>query len=249
MAEPLFDDAARALRRQRALTRASAPFLAERVVEELVERLVPVRRRFATGLVTGCPPALHQAFQGAARTLNFADSVDALAGHREGSLDLLIIIGELDARDELPLLLKVARSRLRSGALLSGAMAGGHSLPALRASLHAADSTTGAFAARTHPRVEAGALAGLLGAAGFVEPVVDVDRVRLRYRSLRRLVDDLRDHAATNSLHSRPRQGFRKAQLAAAEQAFAALAEEGTTEERIEILHYAAWTSTAEISP
>jgi hypothetical protein len=241
MADPLFDDEARNQRRQRALARAPAPFLAERIIDDLLDRLAPIRQGFDRGLVTGCPPGLRSRLAGIAGQLQFADSFDALAMLEEASLDLLVVMGELDGRDELPLLLRIARTRVAPGGLFAGAFPGGQSLPALRSALHAADKAGGAFAPRTHPRIEASAFAGLLGTAGFAEPVVDIDRVRLRYRSLRRLVDDLRDHAATNALAARPRRSLGRAALYAAEQAVASAASGGATEEQIELIHFVAW--------
>jgi hypothetical protein len=241
MAEPLFDDATRELRRARALARDGEPFLAARIVEELCERLQPVRRTFARALVTGCPPALQPHLASVAPQTTFAESIDALAEHGEGSLDLLLVIGELDQRDELPLLLAIARTRMAPGGLLMGALPGGNNLPALRQALHAADKAGGSFAPRVHPRIEAGGFAGLLGAAGFAEPVVDIDRVRLRYRSLERLVGDLRDHGATNALRARSRKGLGRAGLEAARKAFADLATDGATEERVELLFFTGW--------
>ncbi|GAA4018161.1 hypothetical protein GCM10022280_16990 [Sphingomonas swuensis] len=241
MADPLFDDEARALRRRRAQARDGSPFLAERIVEEMVERLMPVRRNFRQALVTGCPTGLRPRLADVAEKVRFADQFDALAAEEEQGLDLLLTVGELDVLDELPLLLRIAWSRLAPSGLFAGAIVGGNSLPALRAALHAADRAVGGFAPRTHPRIEASAFAGLLGAAGFVDPVVDIDRVRLSYGSMSRLVADLRDHAATNILRSRPRQSMSRSAVAAAEQAFAARAEGGATEERIELIHFAAW--------
>jgi hypothetical protein len=107
--------------------------------------------------------------------------------------------------------------------------------------LHAADREAGAFAARSHPRIEPGALASLLGEAGLADAVVDVDRVTLRYRGLDRLIGDLRDHGGTNVLLARPRRGLGKAGLNAARAAFSAAADGGATEERVDILHFAAW--------
>jgi hypothetical protein len=79
-----------------------------------------------------------------------------------------------------------------------------------------------------------------LNQAGFVMPVVDVDRVQVSYPSLRRLHADLRAMGATNILEARSRRGFTKAALAAAVARFESGAD-GTTE-TFEILHFAAWT-------
>lgn len=235
MADPLFDERGRLQRRARALRRDPRPFLAERIARDWAERLAILARKPGRGLATGVPPALEEHLAGAAGTMRFASSFDALAEEEEGSLDLLLVMGELDARDDLPLLLRIARSRVAPGGLLMGALPGGQSLPALRRALHAADEGSG-FAARSHPRIEPGALAALLGAAGFVDPICDIDRVRLRYSSLARLVGDLRDHGATSSLRARPRRGLTRAARAAAEAAFPP-----GTEETVEIIHYAGW--------
>jgi len=123
---------------------------------------------------------------------------------------------------------------------LIGAIAGGNSLPALRASMIDAGRAQGRVVARTHPRVEASSLAGLLSAAGFSAPVVDVDRVTLRYSGLRSLVHDLRAMGANSVLADRPPQITRR-ELVAAANAFAKRGTDGRTEEQIEILHFLGW--------
>jgi N-formylglutamate amidohydrolase len=107
--------------------------------------------------------------------------------------------------------------------------------------MRAADAVSGIAAPHVHPRIEASAVAPLLAAAGFVRPVVDVDRVPVSYPSLDRLIDDLRRMAATNILCSRPRFIGRAAR-AAAERTFSSAAFNGRTVETFEILHFAAWT-------
>ncbi|UUR08785.1 SAM-dependent methyltransferase [Sphingomonas glaciei] len=242
MADILFDEPARRQRRQRALSRDPRPFLAERIIDEWLERLEPVSRRFGRVLVSGVPAALHPRLASVGELVRFADGIDALADEEATSLDLILVMGELDARDELPLLLRVIASRLAPDGLLAGAMPGGQSLPALRAALHAADREGGAFAARSHPRIEPGALAGLLAEAGLADAVVDIDRLTLRYRSFERLIGDLRDHGATNVLLARPRHGLGKSRREAARAAFAAQGDGTATTERIDMLHFAGWS-------
>lgn len=241
MAESLFDDGARIQRRRRALRREPRPFLAERIVGEWLERLAPISRRFEHVLITGVPPALCSPLERIGEQVLFHESIDAVADQAEASLDLILVMGELDLRDELPLLLRIIASRLAPGGLLAGALAGGQSLPALRSALHAADRESGAFPARSHPRIEPGALASLLGEAGLTDAVVDVDQVVVRYRSFERLIGDLRDHGATNVLRTRPRSGIGKAGLNAARAAFGGAGDGTATNERIDLLHYAAW--------
>jgi len=131
---------------------------------------------------------------------------------------------------------------LRPDSAFIGALAGGDSLAALRRAMLAADQLTGPAAARNHPRIAPATLAGLLAAAGFVMPVVDVDRVTLRYASFAALIHDLRKMGASNMLAERaaPR-GRHWAELAGA--AFAAAAVADRTEERIDLIHFVGWSA------
>jgi hypothetical protein len=100
----------------------------------------------------------------------------------------------------------------------------------------------GIAAPHVHPRIEPAALAALLSAAGFADPVVDLDPVRVSYRSLKGLVADLRRMAATNVMRARPRRPLSRAAFEAARNAFADSSHEGRTTEIFELLHFAAWT-------
>ena len=97
-------------------------------------------------------------------------------------------------------------------------------------------------APHVHPRIEAAALAPLLGRRGFTMPVVDVDRVPVSYEIVDRLVDDLRAIGATNILAAATPASQRKRTRAAAALAFASAGNDGRTIETFEILHFAAWT-------
>ncbi|MBA3667267.1 MAG: SAM-dependent methyltransferase, partial [Sphingomonas sp.] len=161
---------------------------------------------------------------------------------------LCLAVGTLDTVNDLPLALQLIRRSLRPDAPIFGALAGGNSLAALRAALIAADRPGGRIAMRTHPRIEARALAGLLSATGFAMPVVDVDRVRLTYARLADLVRDLRAVAATGQLVERPpplsRSAFNRAAAS-----FSGLGDGGRTEEVIEILHFLAWSPAIRQAP
>jgi SAM-dependent methyltransferase len=165
----------------------------------------------------------------------------------EGRYDLCVAIGTLDTVNDLPLALQLLRRSLRPDAPLIGAIAGGNTLPALRASLIEAGRAEGKVVARAHPRIEPASLAQLLGAAGFAMPVVDVDRVRLRYKDLAALVRDLRGMAATAVLAERP-PPLSKVGATQARNAFSALAIDGRTEEIVEILHFLAWNQQSRIA-
>jgi len=244
MAEMLFDPQALAARRARAERQGARTFLAERVIEELAERLTLVSRRFGRGLLVGCPdPALAAPLGRVAEQLLLAPGLDELPAFPPGSLDLLMVLGELDTADELPALLRVVRHLLAPEALFIGAFPGNDNLPVLRAAMLAADRAQGGgIAPRLHPRIAAAGFAGLLQDAGFDLPVVDVDRVRLRYRSFDDLVADLRGMGGSNALAGRSRRPLGRTALAAARAAFAAAGSDEGTIETIELVQFTAWT-------
>jgi len=161
-----------------------------------------------------------------------------------GAYDLVVAIGTLDSVNDLPAALQLIKDALRPDSLLIGAIVGGDSLPHLRAAMREADIAMGVASPHVHPRIEASALAALLSGAGFVMPVVDVDRVDVSYASLGRLVADLRAMAGTNLLSERDRQPLTRRAYAAACTAFAEAGDGNRTLERFEILHFACWTAS-----
>jgi hypothetical protein len=245
MADPLFDHRLLSLRRTRARRQGEQLFVAERAVEDLAERLALVRRPFGQGMVIGCPEPLQPRLASAAGQVAFEADLNGLAAAEPGTLDLLLVLGQLDTANDLQPTLHILRFLLAPGGLLAGVFPGHNSLPALRTALVEADRAVGTgFTARIHPRIEASAFAGLLQESGFVEPVVDLDRLRLRYRRLEDLVADLRGMAATNVLTGAKRP-LSRAAWQAARAAFAAAGDDGRTEETIELVHFAAWAPDA----
>lgn len=252
----LFDMKTRAHRRDRAARTSPELFLHERAFEDCLERLALVQRRFERALLIGCPDAGWPERLGvAAHSIDVRDPGPLFAERGrgetliedawlppEGVYDLVLAVGTLDTVNDLPLALRLIHHAMSANALFLGAMSGGDTVPQLRSAMRAADAVTGTAAPHVHPRIEAAALAPLLGDAGFVRPVVDVDRVRVSYRSFDRLIRDLRGMAATNMLLARPRFVARSARDAAA-QVFADAAVDGRTVETFEVLHFAAWTA------
>lgn len=256
MSANLFDPALRAMRRDRATRQGPEIFLYERVLGDCLDRIAMMQRKFARALIIGCPSAEH-----ASQLLQVADSVDrmdpgplfaAAAGGTTivedrweplpGAYDLLLNIGTLDTVNDLPRTLIASRFALAGDGLFIGAFAGGETLPQLRSAMRAADELAGSAVPHVHPRIEPSAFTGLLSAAGFERPVVDVDRVPVSYQALGRLVSDLRRMAATNMLSARSRAPLTRGQRSAAEASFAAAGQEGRTTEMFEIIHFAAWT-------
>lgn len=261
MPTELFDPGLRALRRDRAARRGVETFLYDRVFEDVGERLALVQRDFRDVLLLGCPnPQWAQWLRMRAGdgALIVIDPGGLFAAHASGrqssedvldvepaSQDLIIAIGTLDSANNVPDALLRLRFALRPEGLLIGAIAGGDSLPVLRSSMAAADKVTGSASAHVHPRIDPAGLTQLLTNAGFSLPVVDVDRVTVRYPSFDKLVADLRGMGTTNVLQERSRQLLGKSALAAAKAEFSRLADEdGKTSERFDILHFMGWAPT-----
>ena len=246
MTDEVFDQKAVALRRQRARQRGLETFLHERAFEDILERLALTNRRFGSALLVGSiDPAWPDRLRGFAETVELIEP-DELLTLEPISFDLCVTVGALDTVNDLRQALAVLRFALRPDGLCIGALSGGQTLPRLRASMRAADEELGSASPRAHPRVDPAALAGLLSDAGFAMPVVDVDRVKTSYRSLRDLVRDLRSMGATNSLAARSKAPLNRAAVAAAERNFIEDADGGRTVETFEILHFAGWAPAAQ---
>ena len=258
MSANLFDPALRAMRRDRAARQRPELFLYERVLGDCLDRIALMQRKFARALLIGCPSA-----DLADQLLQVADKVDRMdpgpvfAAAAEGTAivedswepqpgacDLLVSIGTLDTVNDLPRALIASRFALAGGGLFIGALSGGETLPQLRSAMRAADEIAGTAVPHVHPRIEPAAFTGLLSAAGFERPVVDIDRVPVSYPALARLISDLRRMGATNLLSARARVPLTRAQRLGAEASFAAAGQDGRTTEIFEIIHFAAWTPT-----
>ena len=244
------------MRRDRATRIGLEMFVAERVFEDCVERIALLNRRFQRALLIGCPDrSWIDALSRLTDAVEVRDPGPLLAARGDGSViledeweppagayDLVLAIGTLDTVNELPLALRLIRHATRPDGLFIGALAGGETLPRLRAAMRAADALSGTASPHVHPRIEPSALAPLLEDAGFIKPVVDVDRVQVAYRSLEQLVRDLRAMAATNLLSARSKP-LTRSERDAASRAFATGRDRERTLETFEIVHFAAWTA------
>lgn len=254
MPPELFDRNLRGLHRDRAARAGPDLFLLDRAFDECLDRLKDIDRPFDRALLLGCPSPSWPDRLGALAGAVDVNDPGTLFAEQAGGIrmdedrcdfgdrhyDLCIAIGTLDTVNDLPLALRLIGRALKPDAPLIGAIAGGNSLPSLRAALIEAGRYEGRVVARTHPRIDAATLAQLLGAAEFGMPVVDVDRVRLRYTGLDALVRDLRAMGATSVLAQRPPH-MTRFELQLARQAFLAMGNGERTEEMVEILHFLGW--------
>lgn len=235
----IFSPRRRAARLARARSRTARPdaarFLAEDMIEDTLERLAFLRHAPARALVLGdWTGTLADRLRAGGAEVAEPAALDLEAPHPAGGHDLIVVIGLLDAVNDLPGALIHLRAALAPGGLAMAHFVGGQSLPALRAAMLAAEPERPA--ARIHPLVDPRAAPALLQRAGWKDPVVDTHVLTVRYGALDRLVADLRDQGLGNAL-AKPAAPLGKTALARAREAFAARAEpDGKTAESFEIV-------------
>lgn len=235
----IFSTRRRAMRLARALARARQPdaarFIAEDMVEDTLERLAFLQHETAKALVLGdWTGEIGTALRAQGSTVTEPVDLDLEAPHPVSGYDLIVVLGLLDAVNDLPGALIHLRTALAPRGLVMAHFIGGQSLPTLRAAMFAAEPERPA--ARIHPLVDPRAAPGLLQRAGWKDPVVDTHTLKVRYSILDRLVADLRDQGLGNAL-AKPAGPLGKAALDRARAAFAALADaDGKTTETFEIV-------------
>jgi SAM-dependent methyltransferase len=228
----LFDRALLRVRRRRAAALGPATFLLDRVAGDLADRLAAVVRRFDVALDLGTPGEAVRAAVlrlGSVGTIiaagTFENSTARPAGPRviadeealpfgDATLDLVVSGMALQLVNDLPGALLQIRRALKPDGLLLAALLGGDTLTELRQSFAAAESEIeGGVSPRVAPFADLRDLGALLQRAGFALPVVDTDRLTVRYDSAFALMHDLRRMGATNALIDRRRTPLRRATL------------------------------------
>ena len=116
--------------------------------------------------------------------------------------------------NDLPGMLVQIRHALVADGLFLATLLGQESLHELRTSLLQADiETIGGATPHVAPFPELKDMGSLLQRAGFALPVVDQDRITVRYDSMFDLMQDLRKMGATNILYERSRKVMRRETL------------------------------------
>lgn len=132
----------------------------------------------------------------------------------DGSLDLIVSALALQSVNDLPGALAQIRRALKPDGLFLAALLGGETLTELRQSFAAAEAEIdGGVSPRVAPFADLRDLGALLQRAGFALPVVDTDRVTVRYATAFDLMRDLRGMGATNALTERRRVPMKRATL------------------------------------
>ena len=228
----IFDRSLLRARRRRAAALGAESFLIDRVADELAERLTAVLRNFERAVDLGTPTdAVRHALAASGKVgtviaaepaaaqldrtfLRVAADEEALP-FADASLDLVVSGLALQFVNDLPGTLIQIRRALKADGLLLAALIGGESLTELREAFGAAESEIeGGVSPRVAPFADVRDMGALLQRAGFALPVVDTDRLTVRYDSVFALMRDLRRMGATNALAERRRTPLKRATLA-----------------------------------
>ncbi|HEY1309895.1 MAG TPA: methyltransferase domain-containing protein [Pseudolabrys sp.] len=213
----IFDRNTLRLRQRRARALGPATFLLDRVASDMGERLAVVLRQFGRAADLGTPTRAVRRML--AESGKVGRIVDVMADEEalpfaNGSLDLVVSALALQFVNDLPGTLIQIRRALKPDGLLLAALIGGDSLTELREAFAQAETEIeGGVSPRVAPFADARALGALLQRAGFALPVVDSDRLTVRYRTVLDLMRDLRRMGATNVLTERRRTPLRRKTL------------------------------------
>lgn len=231
---------------RRALVRQSrndaARYVLDDMVEDVLERLEFMRLRPARALIVGdwtgtLAPSL--AGMGTKVVEHDVRSLDEEQPVESGPFDLIVNLASLDRVNDLPGALLHLRNALDEGGILVASIVGAGSLANLRRAMIAAEPERPA--ARMHPLVDNQAASALMQRALFKRQVVDSRTLIVAFRSLDRVVGDLRDQALGSSLGTMP-PPLSKAALQRARSSFLETANENNRVlENFEILTLTGW--------
>ncbi|WP_313958476.1 methyltransferase domain-containing protein [Novosphingobium sp. 9] len=242
----IFSPTRRLALRNRALRLQQAPdaprFLIEDMIEDVLDRLAFLRlepkRALVIGDFTGDLARQLRARGAEVIEAEPSQGFDEEQPYPFEGFDLIASLGTLDTLNDLPGALVHMRRALAPGGLMMASFLSAGSVPVLREAMLAADGERPA--ARLHPTVDVRSGGQLLQRTLYADPVIDHRAVHVSYRSLPRLVQDLRALGATSVLADRgPVLG--KAAYARAAEVFAAAGEDGRTTEIFEILTLSGW--------
>jgi SAM-dependent methyltransferase len=227
----IFDRRLLRVRRRRARALGPATFLLDHAATEMAERLSAVLRQFEIAVDLGASSdAVWHALAASGKIGTIVAAATDAAGLKksvlrivadeealpfaDASLDLVVSLLNLQFVNDLPGTLIQVRRALKPDGLFMAAMVGGESLNELRAAFADAESEVeGGLSPRVAPFADVRELGALLQRAGLALPVVDSERLTVRYDSVLALMHDLRHMGATNVLRERRRRPLKRATL------------------------------------
>lgn len=227
----IFDRALLRRRLLRAMSKGAPDFLLTRAADDLLDRLLTVKRAFPRSLDLGAPSEdFAQAIVNSGRAAPLRASRyggDVFADEEAPpfapeSFDLIVCGMALQWVNDLPGVLAQVRRMLAPDGLFLACFPGGASLVELRAAFaQAEEEIAGGASPRVSPSADVRDIGALLQRADFALPVADVDSFTLRYDSLFALIAELRAMGAANVLVKRARKPLRRDVLARAAQIYA----------------------------
>jgi SAM-dependent methyltransferase len=220
-APAIFDRNLLKQRRRRAARLGAADFLLKHVAQDMAERLSVVSRTFPQALDLGTPADTLRRVLASINTIGaiVEAGTDTIADEdrlpvAQSSLDLVVSGLSLQFVNDLPGTLAQIRRALKPDGLFMAAMLGGDTLTELRHAFAEAETIVeGGVSPRVAPFADVRALGGLLQRVGFALPVIDSDRLTVRYDTPLALMHDLRRMGATNILRERRRAPLRRETL------------------------------------
>ena len=225
----IFDRQLLRARQVRARAQGAVTFLLDRVADDLADRIAPVLRSFQLAADIGTPSEAVRNVLAASGKIETVVTVSAatqaegrvhIAADEEalpfadGSLDLAVSALSLHAINDLPGTLIQIRRALRPDGLFVAALLCGDTLSELREAFASAEAEIeGGLSPRVAPFADLRELGGLMQRAGFALPVIDSDKLVVRYESVFALLRDLRGMGATNVMIERRRAPLKRATL------------------------------------
>ncbi|KHK91953.1 class I SAM-dependent methyltransferase [Novosphingobium malaysiense] len=217
-------------------------YLIDDMVEDVMERLAFLRFEPGRALVIGdYSGELGRALAAHGVSVTEAEPAQGFAEEQpypfEG-FDLIVSLGTLDTVNDVPGALVHIRKALAPGGMMIASFVSAGTLPVLREVMLTADGDRPS--PRLHPSIDVRAGGQLLQRTLFSDPVIDQRPLKVAFRSLDRLVRDLRAQGLSNVLAD-PGPPLGKEALARARDAFAAAGKDGRTVEVFEILTLSGW--------
>ena len=224
-----FDRALGRRRLARALARPEgfADFLVRRASADLADRLEAVTRPFARALDVGTPTLAAQDVLSRRDGIRDIQRLAAVPGpgasvigdeealpFGAATFGLVVSLLSMQSVNDLPGMLAQIRRLLVPDGLFLACLMGGETLRELRTAFAQAESETlGGSSPRVAPFADVRVLGALLQRTGFALPVVDLDRVVVRYGTPFALFADLRAMGLGNTLTDRRRAPLRRETL------------------------------------
>ncbi|WP_246218782.1 methyltransferase domain-containing protein [Parasphingorhabdus halotolerans] len=228
-------------------------FLSAMMADELLERLSLVKRDFSNCLlIGGASKTLRKQLEAksiacvatdasfrTAQSIGDVQCDEDRLPFADHSFDLIINIGTLDTVNDLPGALVLSRRILKPDGLFLAAFIGAESLTALKAILM--ESEGDRIAPHVHPQIDIRTMGDLMSRSGLQLPVVDSDSLELRYGSIEKLIEDIRNFGGSNVLKQQTHNIQRTTYLRAKQGFDDRLEADGKVTEKIEIIYLCGW--------